>query len=260
MQRATLLLLWGMAVGFIGLLSVEAQEATKPEKHQIAGGIEGHIKSVDADKGTLTIMTTDGRERTFSVNHDTMMLGPRGGKVRYRLHDKRFHEGMNLTIVAAGTTAEEVHLGYNRRETGEAHEGTKKTTKAPSKPVATDADSATPKSVARKRASAPKDSSAQPKPAASDEDEDDEIPATVKSYNTDRRLLVVSLLNGTNRSFFLSRDLKVLVNGVASKQGTADAAIKEGAHVTVLLEEGSRRVKELHVVAAPHVRRLRKAS
>src|SRR5262249_50383071 len=97
-------------------------------------------------------------------------------------------------------------------------------------------------------------------PASEEEDEDDEIPGTVKSYNADRRLLVVSLLNGTSRSFFLSRDLRVLVRGGASKEGVADPALKEGAHVTVVVEEGGRRVKELHVNPAPPARRTKKAA
>jgi hypothetical protein len=36
--------------------------------------------------------------------------------------------------------------------------------------------------------------------------------------------------------------------------------LKEGAHVTVLVEEGGRRVKELHVEPAPPARRTKKAA
>ena len=63
-----------------------------------------------------------------------------------------------------------------------------------------------------------------------EEDEDDEIPAKVKSYDTLGRtpVLVVTLLNGKSRSFFLSSEVKVLVKGTTSKLGLKDPAIKAG--------------------------------
>lgn len=250
MLRATRLLLVGTMMGAFGLISATAQEAKKAEKPQIPGGIEGHVKAVDAEKETLTIVTTAGTERTFNVTEDTTMLGPRGGKVRRRLHDRRFHEGMSLTVVATGTTAKEVHLGYSRREPGTTAESGKAVAKAGSTPPEKSGGT-----TSKAKTPAKTGAVATSRPAASEEeDEDDEIPGVVKSYNADRRLLVVTLLNGTNRPFFLSKDLKVLVKGTASKQGVADPAIKDGAHVTVLVEEGGRRVKELHVVPAPPTR------
>ena len=95
----------GAMICALGLLSVNAQEASKVAKPQIKGGIDGHVKSVDPEKGTLSMITADGRERTFTITDDTTMLGPRGGKVRYGLKDRRFHEGMELTVVADGATA-----------------------------------------------------------------------------------------------------------------------------------------------------------
>jgi hypothetical protein len=241
----------------LGWISAGAQESKKDEKPQIPGGIEAHVKRVDPEKETLTIVTAGGAERTLNVTEETTLLGPRGGKVRRGLHDPRFHEGMSLTVVVSGTTAKEIHLGYSRREPGTAKESGKasaKATGAASEKVggsSTAAPAAKAKAYVKKEAAAAK---------ASEEDEDDEIPGTVKSYHADRRLLVVSLLNGTSRSFFLSRDLKVLVKGAVSKQGVADVAIKEGAHVTVLVEEGGRRVKELHVDPVPPARRTKKAA
>jgi hypothetical protein len=241
MRRTLSLLLAGTTICAFGLFSAGAQEAKKAEKPKIPGGIEGHVKSVDVEKGTLTIVTTAGAERTYNVTDETTMLGPRGGKVRRHLHDPRFHEGMDLTVVASGATAKEIHLGFRHREpAGEAakHKAAIKT-----------------KSAATKRFA--------PKAAADEEeadDEDNEIPGTVKSYNAERRLLVVSLLNGTSRPFFLSRDLKVQVKGAISKHGVADPAIKEGAHVIVHVEEGGRRVRELHVDPAPPARTKKKAA
>jgi hypothetical protein len=71
----------------------------------------------------------------------------------------------------------------------------------------------------------------------------------VKSYNTSsgRHLLVVTLLNGKSRSFFLAKEVKVLVKGQAARTGLEDPAIKEGTPITVLTEAGGRKVKELHL-------------
>jgi hypothetical protein len=264
MRRAPSLLLTGITICVIGLLSAEAQEttkATKAEKPQIPGGIEGHVKRVDVEKATLTIVTTSGAERTFSVTDDTTMLGPRGGKVRRRLHDPRFHEGMELTVVASGSTAKEVHLGYSLRAGDAAKVGGTVTGKATAKPKAPPAGGASTAPTTTAKVPTKKGDVAAATPsAAEEEDEDDELPGTVKSYNADRRLLVVTLLNGTNRSFLLSRDLNVVVGRAVSKQGVADSAIKEGARVTVFLEEGGRRVKELHVIPASSAGRMKKAS
>jgi len=73
-------------------------------KSQIPGGIEGKVKMVDVENGKLTITTGD-RDRTFTVTDDTVMVGPRGGKVRRHLKDPRFHEGFSVTVVAQGNKA-----------------------------------------------------------------------------------------------------------------------------------------------------------
>jgi hypothetical protein len=257
MRRAPSALLTGITICVVGLFSAKAQEAKKAEKPHIPGGIEGHVKQVDAEKETITIVTTAGAERTFSLTDDTTMLGPRGGKVRRGLHDPRFHEGMELTVVASGSTAKEIHLGYSHRQ----RDAAKKEAEPTAKPKAPAGRTASTTPAAKTKAVNKIDEAAA-KSAASDEeeDEDDELPGTVKSYNAERRLLVVSLLNGTSRSFFLSRDLKVTVGRTASAQGVGDPAIKEGAHVTVLLEGGGRRVKELHVNPPPSARRTKKAA
>jgi hypothetical protein len=256
MNRATSVLFMGITMCAIGLVSVAAQEAKKAEKPHIPGGIEGHVKSVDVEKDTITIVTSAGAERTFNLTEDTTMLGPRGGKVRRGLRDPRFHEGMELTVVASGSTAKEIHLGYSRRQRDAASPGGEPTakSKASAAGTAVNTPATKPKAVMKKGEAAAKSAAAD-----EEEDEDDELPGTVKSYNAQARLLVVTLLNGTSRSFFLSRDLKVTVGRTASAQGIADPAIKEGAHVTVIVEEGGRRVKELHVNPPP-ARRTKKAA
>src|SRR5262245_55139574 len=100
----------------VGLMSAAAQETRRSERPEIPGGIEGQVKSVDPEKHMLSITTPGGRVRAFTITEETTMLGPRGGRVRQRLRDRRFHEGMDITVVADGSTAKELHLGFSRRE------------------------------------------------------------------------------------------------------------------------------------------------
>jgi hypothetical protein len=255
MRRLRNLVSTGIAIGVVGLLSVGAQETKKDEPHRIPGGIPGRIRDVDREMSTITIITDAGAARTFKVDDETMMMGPRGGKVRRRLHDPRFHPGMELTIVASGSSAEEIHLGFQHGHAEAAGASGKGAPEARPAPAAVAKGGAP---AGTKVASKPSAGVAGKPAAAEEEDEDDEVLGTVKSYNSERRLLVVTLLNGTSRPFFLSRDLKVLIGRAVSKDGVADPALKEGAHVTVFTEEGGRRVKELRVETTP-ARRLKKA-
>jgi hypothetical protein len=244
----------GAAICAVGLCSVSAQDTKKEEKPAIPGGIEGHVKSVDHEKETLTIVASTGKDRTFKVTEDTTMIGPRGGKVRRRLNDKRFHEGMELTIVAEGANASEIHLGFSRKESGDSADA-KPVTKRPagdSRAGHEDSVSDTPKpKVAGKIGKMTKAA------VADDDDEDDEIPGKVKSFDAGKRMLVVALLNGKSRSFLLANDVKVVVKGTPSKQGLKDAALKDGAVISVVVEAGGRRVRELRVTP-PAVARVRK--
>jgi hypothetical protein len=258
MLRTLSLLLTGTTLCAIGMLSANAQEAKKDERPKIPGGIEAHVKSVDTEKETVTVVTDSGAVRTYNVTEDTTMLGPRGGKVRRRLHDRRFHEGMPLTVVVRGSTLEELHFGFTPRQP-EHEKGSGKTAKSTASSAGKSGEKA---AIAppEKKGEAKKTARESEHAAYEEDEEDNEIPGTVKSYDEAHRLLVVSLINGSSRSFFLARDLKVLVRGAASKQGIADPALKEGAHVTVLVEEGGRRVKELHVNPAPPARGTKKAA
>src|SRR5262245_50270178 len=89
----------GIVVGTLGLFSAHAAEG---EKAAVKGGIEGKIVRVDADKGTVTIADVNQRERTFSITNETIIVGPRGGIVKRRLKDARFHNGLSITVVANG--------------------------------------------------------------------------------------------------------------------------------------------------------------
>jgi hypothetical protein len=90
-------------------------------------------------------------------------------------------------------------------------------------------------------------------------DEDDlEVPGKIKRFDATHHLLVVTLLNGKGRSFLLSRDVKVLVKGAASREGLEDPALKAGAAIEVVTDEGRHKVKELKIMPAS-VRERRRA-
>jgi len=57
-------------------------------------------------------------------------------------------------------------------------------------------------------------------------------------------------LNGSTRSFILAKGVPVLVRGKASKEGIEDPALKAGAAVTVVTDEGGKKVKELKISEA----------
>jgi hypothetical protein len=241
----------GAAMCLAGLMTASAQQQ-QDEKHAIKGGIEGKVKSVDADKQTLTITTTQGRDRTFTITDDTTMLGPRGGKVRHRLHDPRFHPGFDVVIVAEGNNATEVHLGFRSGGGPEiagqpGAERPAKGTRTTPQPTETTPERTTktiPLPRERGKAAA----------QAQEEDEDNEIPGQVKRFDPSRRILVISLLNGKDRAFMLSNDVKVLVRGAASRRGLQEPSLKSGAAVEIVTDEGGRKVKEVKIVPASELR------
>ena len=128
MMRALGALMLGAAIGAAGLFPAEAQETKKADKAEIKGGIEGKVKKVDVDKDILTI-TVDGRDRTFTITDDTTIVGPRGGLVRRRLKDPRFHPGLEIIVVPEGKAAKEIHLGYDRKDSEETASESKSSTK-----------------------------------------------------------------------------------------------------------------------------------
>jgi hypothetical protein len=250
MLRTLGALVTGAMICAVGLFSAQAQEAKKSEKAEIPGGIEGTIKGVDKEKGTVSVLTPNGKTQTFTVTEDTTIVGARGGRVRSRLNDRRFREGLDITVVPTGTKAKELHLGIYRSEPGESTEKPKTAAKKKTRRQIREEAGAELAKAGAKKVTPKAVTEAATKPAADeDEDEDDEIIGKVKSYNANsgRHVLVVTLLNGKSRSFFLSSAVKVLVHGKPAKDGLSDPSLKEGTAITVLTEGGSSRVKELHL-------------
>jgi hypothetical protein len=232
-------------------VAVCAAGAQGDKKSEIKGGVEATVKSVDAEKGTLTVTTAEGRQRTFSVTDDTTIVGPRGGVVRRRLNDPRFHPGLSITVVASGTTATELHLGYNRKEAGE-EAIPPKAAAVPKAKAKLAAEEDEPKAKIPPPVAAKAKAAAKTTPAKEDEEEDEqEFPGKVKSADPARRMLVITLLNGKDRSFLLAKDVPITVKGKASREGLEDSAVKAGIPVTVITEPGGRKVKEVHVAPAP---------
>jgi hypothetical protein len=203
------------------LLPLSGGEKTG-DKTEIKGGIEGKVKKVDVDNKTLTITTTQGKDRTFKVTDETVMVGPRGGKVRHHLKDPRFHDGFPVTVVPDGASASEIHFGFAKDDSTTKTEEPKTTKGVPT----------------------------QKELKQLEEDDESEIPGKIKSFDATKRILVVSMLNGKDRSFFLAKDVPVHVKGQISKQGLEDPALQAGASVTVVTDEGGRKVKDVKVLAA----------
>jgi hypothetical protein len=220
-------------------------------KPEIKGGIQGKIAKVDAEKGTVTIAREDGRERTFGVNDETTIVGPRGGIVHHRLKDPRFHPGLSITVVASGETATELHLGFDRK----ARKGSSSASAASGTSSESNSSDSTPAPVRRTsrfRGILGSKSSTETPPAKSEEaeSEDNDFPGKIKSVDPARRILVITMLNGKERSFLLSRDVKITVNGHASRLGLADTLVKPGIPLIVVTDEGGRKVKEVRMTPA----------
>jgi hypothetical protein len=244
------------ALGTVGLMSAAAADTKASE---IKDGIPGKIVKVDAEQATVTIAGEDGRERTYNITEETVIVGPRGGAVHKRLKDPRFHSGLAVVVVADGKSATQLHLGYDRkaRKSTAAAAGT-----SPSETPSTDAAPTPAPKTRTSRFRGLIDSTKTPAPKAEKEeaeDDDNEFPGKVKSVDPAKRMLVITLLNGKDRSFLLPSDVKVTVNGRTSRRGLSDASLKTGNSLTVVTETGGRKVKEVKVSLATRSR-LKKAS
>jgi hypothetical protein len=229
------------------------------QKTEIKGGIEGHVVKVNVEGKTLTIATARGQERTFTITEETHMFGPNGGKVKKHLRDPRFREGFAVTVVPDGTKAEEIHLGFAKDAIGYKGEATGKArTETPSAPadrtrveknvpVAPATPAATAKDVVRHKEAT----------KLEEEEDEEEIPGHIKSFDATRRMLVLTLFNGKSRSFLLARDVPVHIKGIAaaSTEGLNDPQLKSGAFITVVTDEGGKKVKELIITPASQLRR-----
>ena len=159
-------------------------------------------------------------------------------------------------MVANGQTAKEVHLGYDRKDADEkdttpkpAAKGTAAPTGDKGKDTAADTakkDSKTAAKTATKAGTGKKDE---------EDDDDEEFPGKVKRVDPTKRLLVITLLNGKDRSYLLSKDVKILVKGTASKQGLQDPMLKPGIPVAIITEAGGRKVKEVEGGPCPRGQR-----
>ena len=94
---------------------------------------------------------------------------------------------------------------------------------------------------------------------AEEQDDDEEIPGHIKSFDAARRILVVSLFNGKTRSFILAQDVPVHIKGAnaASRYGLGDPELRPDAFVTVVTDEAGRKVKELKITPVSQLRRKR---
>jgi hypothetical protein len=223
---------------------------------EIKGGIEGKIVKVDVEGKKLTIATARGPQRTFTVTEDTSMFGPRGGKVKKHLHDPRFREGFPVTIVADGSNAAEIHFGFAKDAVG--YQTTKSTarTETPNEPPARPKVDKNAPAPATPTASTPRDDKHKEAVKLEEEDDEEEIPGHVKSFDATRRLLVLTLFNGKERSFLLAHDVPVHIKGAtaASARGLGDPQLKVGAFVTVVTDEGGHKVKELKITPASQIK------
>ena len=212
-MRALKTLLCAIVVAAVASVAAQAADGK--------GGIEGKVTKVDAAKGSLTITAKDG-EQTFTVTAGTQIVGPRGGLVRRRLHDPRFHEGLPITVVAKGNTATELLLGIDRKAAAKS----------------SDAKNSTKQSSGFRGDDAAKDDAA---------DDDNDFPGKIKSVDADKNLLVVTLLNGKDRSFMVGGDAKLTIGRRISQKGLSDPALKPGTSLTVVTDEGGKKVKEVKI-------------
>jgi hypothetical protein len=259
MRQTPVVFVLGVLVSALGLLTVGADDKST----EIKGGIEGKVVRVDVEGKKLTIATGRGQQRTFAITDETQMFGPRGGKVKKHLHDRRFHEGFPVTIVADGNTAEEVHLGFAKDAAGFKGDDAKSTAtparpERPSAPLDRSKVEKTPTNPPPVVAQTSKET-ARHKEATKLEDEDDEteIPGQIKSFDASTRHLVLTLANGKHRSFILAHDVPVRIKGAAaaSAKGLNDPDLKVGVTINVFTDEAGHKVKELEIVPASQIKR-----
>jgi len=260
LRRTVGIVLCSLAIGALGLLSASAAE----KKSEIKDGIEGKIVKVDVEKGSVTIADENGKERSFSITDETVIVGPRGGIVHKRLKDPRFHKGLSITVVATGSTAAQLHLGYDRKpKAGSATSSTSSSSSGSTSSTSTSGTSSskpTPRTSGFRGILGAKPAEGKDEAKTDEaEDQDNEFPGKVKSVDPTKRMLVITLVTGKDRSFLLANDVKVTVNGRVSRRGLNDAALKVGTSLTVVTEAGGHKVKEVKV-ASPAARRMKKAA
>lgn len=210
------------AIAVAALASLAAQTANA----QVKRGVEGKVVKVDAAKNTITIAEKSG-EQTYNVAATTVIVGPRGGIVHRRLHDRRFHAGLPITVVANGMSATQLLLGVDH-----------KAKTANSGAAAASKTGTSQSSGFRGEGSKAKDEEVA--------DEDTEFPGKVKSADADKNTLTVTLLTGKDRTFTVG-DAKIIIGRRVSQKGISDPGVKAGANVMVVTEAGGNKVTEVKI-------------
>jgi hypothetical protein len=64
----------------------------------LADEIKGKIKSVDADKGTVTVTAADGKDHTLVMSKDTKIQAASGKDLKEGIKDKHLKAGAEVVI------------------------------------------------------------------------------------------------------------------------------------------------------------------
>jgi hypothetical protein len=64
----------------------------------LAGEIKGKIKSVDADKGTITVTATDGKDHTLALAKDAKVQAASGKDLKDGIKDKHLKAGTEVVV------------------------------------------------------------------------------------------------------------------------------------------------------------------
>jgi hypothetical protein len=64
----------------------------------LADEIKGKIKSVDADKGTITVTAADGKDHTLTVGKDTKLQAASGKDLKEGIKDKHLKAGAEVVV------------------------------------------------------------------------------------------------------------------------------------------------------------------
>ena len=225
--------LLGSAVLFAAIVVVgplsgqdDVKKPVKKDAKVIKDGIVGKVESVNEDKGTLTVKLEDGKEKVFSINDKTDILGPRGGVIRSRLGDKRFKDKISVTIVMdeEGKVAKAIYLGIDRKTTDATAKGKKMVAK-------TGDDSG---------------DGGKAKPVAL---ETIDVVGKIHKVDAAKRILIVTDDDGKEHSFMVAESVKIQVGKTTTKLGLKDEALKVGSKITVTTDSGGKKVQEIKVTA-----------
>jgi hypothetical protein len=77
----------------------------------LAAEIKGKIKSVDADKGTITLTAADGKDHTLMVGKDAKIQANSGKDLKDGLKDKHLKAGTEVVVQCEKKDGKEVCTG-----------------------------------------------------------------------------------------------------------------------------------------------------